>query len=779
MSTGVRALTRAPVGTRPDTTAAAPPDLLVARVRLALQLGVVSTTGFAVADAILLHPHLGTLYLIKAVQVALIATLWRLLNGPRRTDPVLVGSVAVASYYLTSALSGVVVGDSTTTGVLVVVCAVGTAVLLPWGIRAQLASALVGMLLLLGNVMLVHGHVGGVRAYPNVMLAVAAGASVWLAHALARHERTRARLEAERETSHRLLEAIHRIQSRFIAEAEPRVVYEELLASLLAATGSAYGFVGEVHTDPDGQPYLKTVAITNIAWDEDTRALYDRLAEGGLAFRNLRTLFGAVLTTGQPVIANTPATDPRAGGLPPAHPSLDAFLGVPLHHGANLVGMAGIANRAGGYDARLVEWLQPLLTTAAAIVEAHAHVRERWRAEAERTEAAAVSAALARVGEVLISSLDAPMLLERLCRVAGEVLECDVSCTFLQQPAEDVFLPVAGAGTAGAGGLPALRFPRARMARFLARLTTDTVVEIPDAPTAVGPRPRLCMALRRGDEVIGVQVVGCRDGGAPFSDQQRRIAHGVAQLASMVLAHARLVEEVAQVSRLKTQFVSTMSHELRTPLHVMLGYAELAADDGMGTAERREALAKVEAAGQQLLELIESTLAVGQIEAGRDAPAVEQVALDSFWRMLGDGCAQLRRPDAVTLEWAQEVPAVTLLTDAKKLTAIVRNLVGNALKFTPAGRVAVTAALDGDTLVVRVADTGIGIRPESQEAIFEMFRQGDQSDTRRFEGTGVGLYLVRRFAEQLGGTVTVDSAPGRGSEFVVRVPAGSSVSARA
>jgi signal transduction histidine kinase len=124
----------------------------------------------------------------------------------------------------------------------------------------------------------------------------------------------------------------------------------------------------------------------------------------------------------------------------------------------------------------------------------------------------------------------------------------------------------------------------------------------------------------------------------------------------------------------------------------------------------------------------------------------------------------------VRLEWSATAPAISMVTDPRKLATALRNLVSNALKFTEEGRVRAEVARAGDRVEFRVADTGIGIRPEDHAAVFEMFRQADGSDSRRYGGSGLGLYIVRRFVHQLGGTVGLDSAPGRGSVFTVTLP---------
>lgn len=165
-----------------------------------------------------------------------------------------------------------------------------------------------------------------------------------------------------------LLAAITKAQSQFVESRDPHAVFNGMLDALLSLTDSEYGFIGEVFQDEDGSPYLKTHAITNIAWNEETRRIYEENVADGMEFRNMDTLFGRVITSGDVVIANEPAKDHRAGGTPKGHPPLNAYLGLPFFHGDNLIGSVGIANRAEGYDHSLVESLQPFLTTCTNII---------------------------------------------------------------------------------------------------------------------------------------------------------------------------------------------------------------------------------------------------------------------------------------------------------------------------------------------------------------------------------------------------------------------------
>jgi signal transduction histidine kinase/CheY-like chemotaxis protein len=170
---------------------------------------------------------------------------------------------------------------------------------------------------------------------------------------------------AELTKSRELLESINQIQSHFILDADVQGFFDNLLHTLLHLTDSEYGFIGEIFHTESGLPYLKIHAISNVARNKKSGTPYPIPPPGGLEFRNLNNLFGAVLANGNPVIANDPATDPRRGGLPEGHPPLNAFLGLPLHYGGELIGIAGLANRPHGYDQEIATFLQPFVSLCA------------------------------------------------------------------------------------------------------------------------------------------------------------------------------------------------------------------------------------------------------------------------------------------------------------------------------------------------------------------------------------------------------------------------------
>ena len=402
-------------------------------------------------------------------------------------------------------------------------------------------------------------------------------------------------------------------------------------------------------------------------------------------------------------------------------------------------------------------------------------------AAARRAEVEArVASVVAHAGEVLAAHLDEPDMLDRVHAIARDALGVDFSSTFVVDERSGALRLAATVGTRAA-----LREELAHVELPLAWLEPPAgspVLEIPDA-AARGPASRAMLSrldvaaliatpLACKGKLLGVQVHGrtARPGG--FTPEQRHLVTGIAHATALALENSRRIAELEAASRLKSEFVATMSHELRTPLNVITGYTEILVDEGLGplTQGQHETLARVRRSAEELLELVNATLDLGRLEAGRMPVIREPVDVAA---LLDELDAELRPllADGVGLRWEARLGGRAVVVDRRKLKTVLKNLAGNACKFTPVGQVAVTVTWSDDRLCCAVADTGIGIAPEQVPVLFEMFRQGDGSATRRFGGVGLGLHIVHRLVELLGGAVEVESQLGRGSTFLVTVPA--------
>jgi PAS domain S-box-containing protein len=402
----------------------------------------------------------------------------------------------------------------------------------------------------------------------------------------------------------------------------------------------------------------------------------------------------------------------------------------------------------------------------------------------QQQEEAHISAALARGGEELISSLDTATLLQRLCRLTTELLRCNTSHTFFWNAELSAYMTVAGHGDTPEQweAMRLLRVPRSMIADLVERLAQDGLAQtgaktnealVPRALQNVyGITHGMFVTLGRRGEAIGIHSAGFRGREEPFSPSQERLLRGIAHLGSLALENALLVEELERANRVKSDFVANMSHELRTPLNVIIGYNDLLLDSAFGplTTEQKEILQRAGQNARELLDLITATLDLSRLDAGRAAVSREAVDIGALVEELrAEAEAAGIKPD-VTLFCEASARMPPLYTDAVKLKVILKNLVGNALKFTDRGSVRLTAEADDGYALFRVRDSGIGIPEGLHERIFEPFYQVDDSIGQRFGGAGLGLHIVRRLAQLLGGTVEVNSELGTGSEFMVRLP---------
>jgi signal transduction histidine kinase len=256
------------------------------------------------------------------------------------------------------------------------------------------------------------------------------------------------------------------------------------------------------------------------------------------------------------------------------------------------------------------------------------------------------------------------------------------------------------------------------------------------------------------------------------SELEQRIRAATADLAEQ---NARLQwqsQEVERANRLKSEFLASMSHELRTPINALIGYSALLLDGVLGDVNPRQqdALGRGRAAAEHLLALINDILDLAKIEAGKMPLHLEPVSLRDVTLEVTQQIEPMVRKKQLdfVIDVAPDCPAIH--SDRTKIKQVLLNLLSNAVKFTNRGGVSVEARRAPAGVRIDVIDTGIGIRPSDLQAIWEDFRQVDQSRTREFGGTGLGLSITRKLLERLGGSVTVQSVYGEGSTFSVYLP---------
>jgi len=301
----------------------------------------------------------------------------------------------------------------------------------------------------------------------------------------------------------------------------------------------------------------------------------------------------------------------------------------------------------------------------------------------------------------------------------------------------------------------------------------------PELARSIGWRSGLFVPLVRDGAGVGcIGILRAEPGG--FDASEVALAQTFADQAVIAIQNARLFHELQDktreleaANRHKSEFLANMSHELRTPLNAIIGFSEVLLERMFGELNDKQDdyLKDIHASGKHLLSLINDILDLSKIEAGRMELDVEAFDVPAA---IGSALALVRERAqrhgiALGLEVGAEVGEIR--ADERKFRQILLNLLSNAVKFTPdGGRVVVRARLADGVLEVAVADTGIGIAAQDQTAAFEEFRQVGRHYTNKQEGTGLGLALARRFVELHGGTLTLDSAPGRGSTFTFTLP---------
>jgi GAF domain-containing protein len=467
-------------------------------------------------------------------------------------------------------------------------------------------------------------------------------------------------------------------------------------------------------------------------------------------------------------------------------------LSVPLLRDAVPIGAITIRRtEARPFSGTQIKLLETFADQAVIAIENVRLFKELEARTQELTRSVGELQALGEVGQAISSTLDLRTVLSTIVARATQLSGTDAGVIYEYDESREVFVPRATEHLEAEIVETMLATPVRKGEGATGRLAEiQEPIEVPDILAApaesrvrgalvrAGYRALLAVPLVREEHLLGGLTVIRKTTGA-FAPEAIELLQTFATQSSLAIQNARLFREIEEKSRQlevasqhKSEFLANMSHELRTPLNAIIGFSEVLSDRMFGelNEKQEEYLKDIYASGTHLLSLINDILDLSKIEAGR----MELELSDFHLPTALDNALMLVRERAgrrsITLQTSIDEQLGEIRADERKIRQVVLNLLSNAIKFTPeGGRIEVTAVPKDGSVEISVSDTGVGIAPEDQEAVFEEFRQVGTAE-KKAEGTGLGLTLCRKFIELHGGRIWVTSQVGVGATFTFKIP---------
>ena len=509
------------------------------------------------------------------------------------------------------------------------------------------------------------------------------------------------------------------------------------------------------------------------------------------------TVIGRVANTKEVVHVVDPGLDaepcdPKSisiGSAEAAHAG--TIVGVPMLKDTTFVGVIAIRRRdVRAFTAKQISLLTGFAAQAVIAIDNARLLGELRQRTEELARSVAELQALGEVSQAVNSTLDLETVLSTIVAQAVQLSDTDAGAIYVYDErgrefhlratygmSEELIGALAGRhiGLDEPNVMPAIAL---REPTQVADLTEVAATPLNALILRAGYRALLVAPLLRSEEIVGLLVVRRRTPGRFLQNTVDLITTLAAQ-SVLAIQNARLFHDVEDkghqlevASMHKSQFLANMSHELRTPLNAILGYTELVLDNIYGEfpARMRVVMDRVQANGKHLLGLINDVLDLSKIEAGQVVLSLDDYSITDMLQSVYASVEPLARGKKLNfrIDVAGDLPRAH--GDDRRLTQVVLNLVGNAIKFTDKGEVTIEAVSNGRTYTVAVRDTGPGIAEADQSRIFEEFQQADNSITKAKGGSGLGLSIAKRIVEMHGGRLWVQSSPGTGSTFYFTVP---------